>query len=565
MLEIWVYPRKGAATPAKIWPATTPPPHGLVSEAGEYVIEAHGDAVGDLDLSIDDMPLLALRSTSAAIARWLWSPGFYAGSVELQFSRKGRTVWTNQVTLDPDLAKLTRDEFDQMVREILADTFALFSVSSVRKGVARGPGGQIPPIARLEFLRSRLNEIERAVREIDASPVRILTSENKRVTSGRSVRITPADLARSFRTESLRELPRSTALPAKFGRLFPGALRLTKRRVNLDIGEHRAIKAELKTWSSWLNVVAHNLEVVPLTNEDERSTSLRKLWAIRCRALARRLQELLRLPVFDGVADANHPLTLTSIFRWSAPYRKFFRLSSDFRVGLAKINGDFLNMPIARTFELYELWAFLRLAKAGLQIFGVKGVDVSKLFASTSPDSIRIASSAVFIKLSSTVALCFKRAYEEYWLTKPAGQAGSFSRKMVPDISLAVSPREETKSAVIVLDAKYRVDQQLNDAVGTLHTYRDAIVQEIAGGGLPNRIVKGAYLVTPHLPEARIARAEQPWEKHILPGLLFHPLYKRTFRFGAVSLKPGMADGIVAEILKEVLDDAGLAYPGSKA
>ena len=45
-----------------------------------------------------------------------------------------------------------------MVREILEDTFTLFSLSSFRKGIARGSGNKPPAIARLEFLRSRVAE-----------------------------------------------------------------------------------------------------------------------------------------------------------------------------------------------------------------------------------------------------------------------------------------------------------------------------------------------------------------------------------------------------------------------
>lgn len=536
-------------------------PAGFISEAREYVIEVRGDKVDDLDLSIDETPLLALRSPTDSVARWLWSPGFYAGIIELRFSRNGKVIWSNQVTLDPDVAKLTRNEFDQMVREILADTFALFAISSARKGVGRGAGGQTPPIARLEFLRSRLCEIEKAVCEIDKSPVRVLTSQQTRATSGKPVRITSSDLAKSYRTDPLLRLPGSSPLVARFGTFFPSALRLTKRRVNLDIGEHRAIKAELKMWAAWLNVVGHNIESTPQAGEDERGASLRKRWAGQCRAMARRMQQLLSLPVFAEVADANQPLTLTSVFRWSAPYRKFFRLSSDFRVGIAKVSGDFLNIPISRTFELYELWAFLRLARAGIQVFGTKDVDVSALFNTSAKDAVRISASAVFIKLGPKFTLCFKRTYEEYWLAKPPGQSGSFSRKMIPDISFL---SDADTGYLIVLDAKYRVDQQLNDAVGSLHMYRDAIVREAVSGKLPNRAVKGAYLVTPHLPDAGILEGKRDWQELILPGLLFHPAYKRVFNFGAITLKPGMTDIETTTLFKQILVDAGVAIPSGK-
>ena len=85
-----------------------------------------------------------------------------------------------EVITDPDMRKLTRDDFDGMVREILDDTFALFSLSSFRKGVARGSGNRPPAIARLEFLRSRVEELERAVAAIARTPRRMLTAEETR-------------------------------------------------------------------------------------------------------------------------------------------------------------------------------------------------------------------------------------------------------------------------------------------------------------------------------------------------------------------------------------------------
>ena len=56
-----------------------------------------------------------------------------------------------------------------------------------------------------------------------------------------------------------------------------------------------------------------------------------------------------------------------------------------------------------------------------------------------------------------------------------------------------------------MLDAKYRIDDGLNDALSSIHTYRDALVREVDTGDIEG-IVTAAYLLTPHLPalEARL-------------------------------------------------------------
>ncbi len=64
------------------------------------------------------------------------------------------------------------------------------------------------------------------------------------------------------------------------------------------------------------------------------------------------------------------------------------------------------------------------------------------------------------------------------------------------------------------------------------------------------RIVTAAYLISPHVP----VLADE-WRDTALPGRLFHPAYRGTFRFGAVTLKPGMPE--IAETLGVILSDAG--------
>ena len=41
-----------------------------------------------------------------------------------------------------------------------------------------------------------------------------------------------------------------------------------------------------------------------------------------------------------------------------------------------------------------------------------------------------------------------------------------------------------------------------------------------------------------------------------MPGRLFHPQYRRGFRFGAVSLRPGMAVGELGGVLRLIVADA---------
>src|ERR1700678_1233989 len=113
-----VWPEAGAAVPASI------------HETGSYLFELQdAPEASAAELFIDDRPLEPLRATAGA-ARWRWSPGFHAGTVDAELRLPGSNPRRFEVVTDPDIRKLTREAFDGMVREILEDTFALFSLSS---------------------------------------------------------------------------------------------------------------------------------------------------------------------------------------------------------------------------------------------------------------------------------------------------------------------------------------------------------------------------------------------------------------------------------------------------
>ena len=103
---------------------------------------------------------------------------------------------------------------------------------------------------------------------------------------------------------------------------------------------------------------------------------------------------------------------------------------------------------------------------------------------------------------------------------------------------------------MIVLDAKYRINDGLNDALNSIHTYRDALVQE-AESGRTEGTVTAAYLLTPHVPALKDDFKDTP-----VPSRLFHPQYREKFRFGAVTLRPGMSGDDLRTCLRTIVADA---------
>jgi hypothetical protein len=122
---------------------------------------------------------------------------------------------------------------------------------------------------------------------------------------------------------------------------------------------------------------------------------------------------------------------------------------------------------------------------------------------------------------------------------------------MQPDVVLEGIENAGEPTRLIVLDAKYRINEDLSDSLASIHMYRDALVEAELEGGIKG-IVSAAYVLSPHIPFI-----ENDWQKTDLPGRLFHPQYRRGFRFGAITLRPGMSMTQVSDALGTVLADAG--------
>ena len=258
---------------------------------------------------------------------------------------------------------------------------------------------------------------------------------------------------------------------------------------------------------------------------------------------------LTELPPFAESGEAPPRLMLSPVFRNDPVYQRFFRLYQDINLGIAAVFGDFLGMPLARTFELYELWCFLRLIRAATDEYGPTGVDVGNLFVADSNGGVTFAAGAVTVSVGSGWKLCFQKQYREFWL-EPDGR-GSFSRTMNPHVVMGQDkPGRESNPRLIVLDAKYRIEGGLNDALNSIHTYRDALVREAESGDIEG-IVTAAYLLTPHLP-----MMEEEYRETLMPGRLFHPEYRRSFRFGAATLRPGMTGGELRTAVRMIVADA---------
>lgn len=305
----------------------------------------------------------------------------------------------------------------------------------------------------------------------------------------------------------------------------------------------------LQGWASWLTAAAEQLARSRAVDVELRKDTV--IWASRCQQLSRRMQAMASNELFFHGRPVQPGLTLSAVFRSDPKYRSFYRIWQDMNRGIAAVFGDFLDLPLARTWELYELWCFIRLLRAAVVEFGAQDFDPAAIFQQDAAGGLTISAGAVVVPVGGGWKLCFQKRYSEFWAEGADGR-GSFSRTMTPDIVAArQSGGAVDKELLIILDAKYRIDKGLNDAISSVHTYRDALVRDV-GSGKVEGIVSAAYLLTPQLNTAQPGDYRQA----SMPGRLFRPDYRATFRFGAVTLQPGMSISAIGAVLHGLIADA---------
>ncbi|TOP68824.1 hypothetical protein, partial [Vibrio parahaemolyticus] len=204
----------------------------------------------------------------------------------------------------------------------------------------------------------------------------------------------------------------------------PTKLPVTVSHSELDIYEHRCIKHCLNVWSVWLLFIGRKIK-----RRSERSKDNKTLlkWAQRAFKLSASIEELLRKDFFNNVSDLGSLLIQpTNIFTSIPQYRKFFDLQRKVNMGIGKSFGDFLNMPLAKTHKLYEIWCYYRLISA-CRILGYAPTSYS-----IRKNSTPLAKTNVIVEVGfDTFSLHFQKSYDEYW--KASDDIGSYSRTMIPD------------------------------------------------------------------------------------------------------------------------------------
>jgi hypothetical protein len=418
---------------------------------------------------IDDEPLQDAHD--AAVAAWIWKPGFYAGEVtgELE-APDGSVVARYLLEVSPDPGKVGRELFNRMLEEIWAEDPSLILGTEP----AQTPSGVLDaiddPLIGFARLRRYGHMFLRGLHAISSQPIQTLHQTRERM---------PLHQARrADRQTVLAALSKPSALGVLAGqeRAFehyagnPIQLDIPRATFHLDGAANRCVTALALAVAR--RIARIRREMRALSEGDERSetrTALAPRWPVRERVLISledRLKAALKRPPFSSVSRAEvtgsglnavaaHPLySRASAVAWRI-----------LRPGLAGPPSE-ERLWMSPTWEIYERWCFVRLRAA------LRALRPELEWQRIPPRSSNALGGWKGQGDRTTLELLLQPVFSA-WDHSHGKARRSLSAEFRPDLILT---RSDEPAKLVVLDAKYRVQRSsILEAMRSAHIYRDAL------------------------------------------------------------------------------------------
>jgi hypothetical protein len=547
-LQLWMKRSTDSQMISEVWPSPSSIGSGLLTEGQTYWWRLRGDSIDVFraDLKVNGASL-ARDAVSETEAWFAWTLGYNSGLADVELRGVGGGNRSMQVVVDPDRAKLTRQHFRLMLRDIAQDTRSLAATSGLRQGFSSGRRDL--PIATIEYLLAHSAAIKEAVNQLDSTHRKKLVRRTETTPLQTARRLTGRDWHRS--TRNAPEIPATDV--ASLPQPLRDVVQRAGNRMPIRISQSIAIMDSARREHSEILGLLHDIlgllararyAQMKLRPEDRDGVLL-----ARCAKFNRQIRESLLYAVFGNITPTRGVWAFSHLYERVEPYRSLYRVRLDIRRGISNIDGDFVSVPLRETYRLYETWVALRLVRAAVYLD--PALSARQMF-DDKKDPNRLTFSVVETDVVfNGRRLRFKPVFKESWTTIDG--VGSYSRRMIPDVVVESLQVKTGMRRLLVLDAKYRVEAQMNDAIASIHTYRDALIAEARPGGSPvdEEIVVAGFVVVPQMPGEALDPAD--WKTQRAPDVLFRRGYQKRFNLGAVVLRPGIGIPTVANLVEDLL------------
>ncbi|RWZ54619.1 DUF2357 domain-containing protein [Halobacillus fulvus] len=458
-----------------------------LTEATEYQLRFKGEHP---DIRMQDVPMPFYKRDSFHYATFL-TP-FQAGTLNVQVNGEQHDAFVY-----PDSRKLTAEQFDLMVEEILQEANICFQLSGLETGVDSSGRSRDVSWTQWAYIDRSFHQLRQVFTKISAQPFRRLEKQ-------------PLMMKR----DKVRRVSHSTMtwLDRKgYGTDIPPHVYTEKTFETTDVYENRIVKKQAIDLLMLLGRY-ETVERVEIARQAKAYRSVLKRW--------------LNGAFLDGISSHRGSYTVTQKFRKHPVYRLWYQWFD--RLYKHAQEGVGFEYPIALkdTFELYEMWCFMKIIRYLRELGYLK--NPAQIF--------RITKEGLFLNLAENkesridlrggMTLYFQRVYQAN--TK---EFHTYTQRMIPDIVL------EGEDSIIVFDPKYRVPGNLGTALGEMHKYRDGILHRETG----KRAVKEVYILTPTLEEdAAVMR-------------YFEESFHKKYGMGAVQMVAGAHNDSIRKTLAECL------------
>jgi len=449
----------------------------------------------DYEIMLNDVP--ADRVVRQGREVFPFETEFYAGDIRIAVVRSGRVLAAGEFEIDPDIAKVTREEYATLISEIARSTLALYRLGAVTVPAAVSIAGMRSYLVTLDLIRSNFDSFERSVTRVADQPVRALRST--RVTTDiMSVRrfderaIGAALQAGRWRQATTAESRAAPRLVAALGGRWVPDIAERRSEERLDLYENRALLGFIRWLDATIMRMARRLtgftgDVHPATVSVLVDRLAR--WRMRLAALSRR-------SLFANLTP-DPSLYATSVFRMHPDYASAFSAMTRMKSGLGGGGPVTPAVPIDRTYALYEIWCYVGLLHAAAERFPSCLPSVAHLLKGCAAldvlGTVLAQGNDAQLSLGDGLTLTYQRRFGP---TPSADGSKTLLIEAIPDITLARNDDAGRCKGLVIFDPKYRAGASLMDGIRDLHVYRDAIL-----GADGERLIVGAVALAPR-PEA---------------------------------------------------------------
>jgi hypothetical protein len=446
----------------------------FLTEATEYRLRYEGTAI---DLRIQGIPIPFHREVDLLFTSFL-TP-FQSGLVHIYLNGL-----EYQTFIYPDSRKLSQQQFDVMIEEILEESNSCFQLSGLEREVSVSGKSRGVSWTQWIYIERSMQKLRQIFARIEKQPF------------SRLVKL-PLVQKRE-RVQRVAHMTLHWLDKRGYGKSIPLNLETTKTFETLDVYENQVLKKQLFDLRTLLKTYM-TVDRVEVSKKAAKFHTLIRRW--------------MNSPFLQEVSMHQGTYSITQKFRKHPIYRQWYKwfeqLYKHDREGIG------IDYPIAMkdTFELYEMWCFMRIVRV---LRKLNLVEETRGLYKTTERGIFIdlaQNKESRIRLRDGKSLYFQRNYQYN-----SKEFYTYTQRMIPDIVL------ECGKEIIVFDPKYRVPGNLGTALGEMHKYRDGIVHRKTG----ERAVREVYILTPTSDDSVEAMR------------YFQEGYHESYKMGAIQMVPGI-------------------------